>query len=252
MGEDRLFPEKTGIPHDFDRCSSKLFDRVADLRLALRQVRLAQHPTLLRLFRHLTKKLFGTGVNCVRGQNKFQHVTAVFLLLVNAPLKAAESVCIEIFPDQSSADIAAHAGSIRGPAGLLMIHMHINKARRSGADHFHASEERCPVGSLHRKPVFDRHAAIKKPLGKVDVIRIVPKKRHVSMRVHIDKAGHDQPARSIDRLEITEVFRGCPPDGSDHAVPDIEVRFLRLQGLPVRKKKRSVRNYVIHFLPFIQ
>ena len=141
MGEDRLFPEKTGIPHDFDRCSSKLFDRVADLRLALRQVRLAQHPALLRLFRHLTKKLFGTGVNCVRGQNKFQHVTAVFLLLVNAPLKAAESVCIEIFPDQSSADIAAHAGSIRGPAGLLMIHMHINKARRSGADHFHASEE---------------------------------------------------------------------------------------------------------------
>ena len=72
------------------------------------------------------------------------------------------------------------------------------------------------------------------------------------MRVHIDEAGHDQPARSIDRLEITEVFRGCPPDGSDHAVPDIEVRFLRLQGLPVRKKKRSVRNYVIHFLPFIQ
>ena len=80
--------------------------------------------------------------------------------------------------------------------------MHIVEAGRSGADHLHTCKKRTPVSALLRKPVLYRHHPLEKPLIKIDVVGIVPKYGHVSVRMQIDESGHDKVVRCINDLKF--------------------------------------------------
>ena len=157
-----------------------------------------QHPALFRLLIELHKELFRAAVDRVGGDHESQEIAVIFRLLVQHLLKTDHPVGCKVASDEAPADDAAHAGVPGGLRGLALEHVHIVEAGGAGPDHLLDGKERGPVGAFLRQSVLNRHAALKEPLLKIDVVRVVPHHGHVSVGVHVDKARHDKAVLRVD------------------------------------------------------
>ena len=212
VGKDRVVAQEPEIIQVSDRCLSVLLPAIIHLIKAFGQMRLAQHPALLRFLDDLSEKLRPAAVDRVGRENELQQVTLIFLLLLDSLREATPAIRIQVLSDQTSTDIAADSRLARRPAGLLVEHMHVDEAGRACAQHLHHGQKVGPVSTFLRQRILNGHDSFKEPLVKVDVVGIVSHNSHIRMCVHIDEAGHDKTAACIDNLEVIGSFVRGEPD----------------------------------------
>ena len=243
VGKDRVVTQEPKVIQVSDRCLSVLLPAIIHLIKAFGQMRLAQHPALLRFLNDLSEKLRPAAVDRVRRENELQQVTLIFFHLIDGLGKTAPAIRIQVLSDQTSSDIAADTRFARRPTGLLGEHMHVDKAGRAGAQHLHHGKKVGPVSAFLRQCVLDGHDSFKEPLFKVNVVGIVSHDSHVRMCVHIDEAGHDKAAACIDDLKVIgSLVRGEP----DRITNYVNISLFDGQDTVLISHDLPAGNLVIH------
>jgi hypothetical protein len=126
----------------------------------------------------------------------------------------------------------AHACRRRGRRHRFLEVVHVGEAGCARSDHLRAGEAGAELDEVGTDELaLDRHHVTEEPDIEAQVVGHASQQRHWRMRVCVDKARHDNPPRTVDRLARFVLFP-CTADPDD-LVPADRNRPGRMHGVVV-------------------